>query len=127
MRRECNTKDENEADELTKRIIFDVWRLSDVKDLRDQISMCAQIKEQTVRLLRITKVRAEENYQKACIHLFLQAIGKYYAEHFFNQSQLDLLIEILEKSRKDYVNEEEYFQLDEKVYNNDMSIFPEEE
>ncbi len=116
-----------EQEKLTRDILSDVRRLSDLKDLRDQICMCVQIKEQTVKLLKMTKVRGEENYQKACIHLFLQAIGKNYAEHLLTQSQLDLLTEILEESKKDYVSEEKYFQLDEKVYNNDMNIFPEEE
>lgn len=117
----------SEADKLTDNIVADVKSLADVEEIRDQICICAKIKQQTLRLLKMTKTKTEENYQKGCIHLFFQAIARNYAQHIFKEPQLDLLVEIMEESKKGYVSEERYFQLDKKVYDNRLSIFPEEE
>lgn len=117
----------NILSKLTNDIISSVKCLADIIEIQDQIFMCAKIKDQTLILLSKTKTNEEGNYQKGCIHLFFQAIIRNYAKHIFAQSQLDLLVEILEESKHSYVSEERYFQLDKKLYDTDLNIFPEEE
>lgn len=117
----------SEPVKLTNDIIADVKHLDDVDELRDQIGACVRIKEQTLKLLNITKTRQEENYQKSCIHLFFQAISRNYARQIFKHSQLNLLVEILEESKKPFVDEERYFELDERLYNEKLDIFTEVE
>lgn len=64
------------------------------------------------------------NYRKDTLHLFYQVIKRNYASRRFCKEQIDLLVEMLEKSQKTFIGEEEYFNLDERVYQNNLDVFP---
>lgn len=117
---------EKEESMLTNDILEEVKQLYESEDLQDQISYCASITEQTFRLLKIVKKTDENNYRKEALHLFYQAVKRNYAKKVFCKEQVDLLMEMMEKSQTSYIGEEEYFEFDEKLYLNKLEIFPEE-
>ena len=78
-------------------------------------------------LLKIMEKTEENNYKKNVIHLFYQAIKRNYARAKFNESQIGLMVEMIKKSQENFVDEEDYFELDERLYQNKLEIFPEGE
>lgn len=112
---------------LTNDILGNVKELYQTEDIQEQISCCVSIAEKTFQLLKAVEKTEENNYKKDMIHLFYQVIKRNYARGKFNDAQIGLMMEMLEKSQKFFVDEEEYFELDERLYLNNLEIFPVEE
>ena len=118
---------EQEQSMLTNDILEEVEQLYQTEDIQDQISCCVSIAEKTFQLLKIMEKTEENNYKKNVIHLFYQAIKRNYARAKFNESQIGLMVEMIKKSQENFVDEEDYFELDERLYKNKLEIFPEGE
>lgn len=112
---------------LTNDIIEEVKKLYGVEDLQDQIACCVSIADKTFRLLKVMEKAEEGNYKKDIVHLFYQVVKRNYAKGRFNEGQIKLLLEMIEKSKKPYISEEEYFEVDKRLYQNKLDIFPEGE
>ncbi len=115
---------EKEPFALTNDILAEVKQLYGFGDIRDQISCCASVADKTFQLLKIVRKTDGHNYRKDTLHLFYQVIKRNYASRRFCKEQIDLLVEMLEKSQKTFIGEEEYFNLDERVYQNNLDVFP---
>ena len=59
--------------------------------------------------------------------LFYQIIKRNYAKKLFNQKQVELLLQLLEESKKTFISEDKYYEFDEQTYLNKLDAFPEEE
>ncbi len=122
-----NMLQKREHSVLTKDIIEEVKKLYEAEDLQDQIACCASIAEKTFRLLKVMDKPEEGNYKKDMVHLFYQVVKRNYAKRKFNGEQIGLLLEMIEKSKMPYIGEEDYFELDERIYQHKFNIFPEGE
>ena len=118
---------EQEQSVLTNDILEEVNQLYHAEDIQDQISCCVFIAEKTFELLKMIDKPDENNYKKQVVHLFYQVVKRNYARGKFTKDQISLMTQMIEKSRKPFVCEEEYFELDEKLYLNKLEIFPEGE
>lgn len=102
---------EQEQSVLTNDILEEVNQLYHAEDIQDQISCCVFIAEKTFELLKMIDKPDENNYKKQVVHLFYQVVKRNYARGKFTKDQISLMTQMIEKSRKPFVCEEEYFEL----------------
>lgn len=112
---------------IIQDIICEVEKFKNCDDIQDQIAISACISEKCLKLLKIMKRSGDDNQRKSTVHLFFQAIKRNYAKSLFNGEQVDLMKLMLVESQNDYISESKYFDFDEKLYQVNLSVFPEEE
>lgn len=109
------------------KIITEVRKLESLRDPRDQVGRCAVICRETLDFLKSNKISNSDNYCVNVMRLFYQAVKRNYSKGLFTEMQVQLMLDMLEECKNGYVDKDRYWEFDERLYDVQLSVFPEED